>query len=1468
MRTVRNILAALKKPTSRPRNKKGSSLAFVMAIGAALVIWVMCIMPLMATTGTITYETMTDMNDYLGSRSAIEFCKSELEKIVEDKIPYTFAVTGNVEDENFTAIPKQHQTGAGTNGAYTAVVSSPNVLDDRLDVPSSDSVVAICAVEPDGNAYDIQITTWYRGEKTLTYHATFTPRGSLRIFPEAYGAKQALPLSDFVLVDGQLGKYPIWNSTITMSNAQGLGFTETLKPWILPDSPDFNDHYANSGKYPAVLKTTAHAAPSGEDTVIGEEVTDGEMTNEIWIEPKAVAKNEAIKQPGNIWFDGKNVYIQGQEAASQLAGATVYYNGSTTVPTAGGTYQISIDYPGTGEYTEGGFNVLPAKGLQMPDLKTIGATTSKYTLTAEEKKIAVKSIQKVPVKDETGKETGDYTITVTLTDAPKDSQNLLYGYMEQGGSVVWTRSPVINNLVPGKTYFFYVCRPAAIENGVFHEASDVAKIGMIYKPVFVSTMEAGTYMITTTDESKYLSGTNSLTAINKLEEGYFTTSGDAPNTWTVSASGDNWKITQDGSSYLDLTGEADYEINRSSSNDHRHWFIVYIPCYKATFIDKGFKNLKVQTTSDGNLSVASANNGTFEITKELSQTVTYKDYYERSSGNDGCSDSKNVTATVKSTVYLNLGNSVSATTSPSSVKFAKVSVGSQPDVPAPTVAYTLTGTQITYGTNAKTYVQNHLNPTAPLNQLYVNAAVAPSTLNAGVYSLLITTDLGTADLSDLRSAVLAEKLTVKKADLAAADLTVTPVNDENDELAVTVTAAGWHENGGDRYFGYRLETETEYHWYPGTGNSMTFRLDYGTYFFAVKETGSVNYNGTMKEADEATVIEPQWVELTADQKNEFIFTFEAASAAATWYSLPDKIFPSRVQLVFGIPEGANAINWTTTYSSDVRFYGVVVLNTPFGDLQHVLQISQPVGITSLNGRQSSMLRGTSLYFMGKNASINTYGNSIYLTTDLLVMRSPIAGGGKVFVNPYTPDDGLTYILLFNPEPTTLTLGSASLAPYTIYKVDANKDLNSLTDAYLADGRTLGEPTDADVKYLFRQGVFPEVNLDIAYADDSQLAAIVSGETVGWTNKGNLNGNNASNEYPKNAVCAYVTEVSAAANYTANRILIAGETDAGEDALIVPHNVSFTVRYLSLDTGNIQQQGTPYFKIYNLGEDADFIKQILNLLKLNGFSSKSLQVDYERYTNIIRSSGATTPMQKQICRYDNGTDIFSDASAEELTVKYTTSEIEDLFSQGSTWGSVTGSGVKIIDRYISISCDDGNGIDIGSWIGSDRLSIYTNYIHFDDSIKEIKFSSGIGGSSSDIVISSQESGYNDSEYLVYFQNNSPEKYKGTLLYFEGNTKLKISAWFGWQSKEVNISKGFYYIYATTNGTSLTALTDLFTGTDLTQNTSQKPYRVDPASLAEYSIYVNEDGTLSDSYVDTGLEDNNSTAVGGFSGGNMG
>ena len=225
MKFLKRICSRLNRFLSPQPGKNGSSMAFVMIIGAVLVIWVLAIMPLMVAVGNNSLTLQGSYADYLQSRSAIEFCKGELEKMVETKPPYTFCVVQNA-DGTYTPIPKM-ESGSLVTAYDTAVNRDPdstgNIVDDTDtdDIPmeSADGkkIVAICAVAQDtqeDNVYHITITTYNNGTKNLTYTADYTIRGSLLINPESYKLTQALPLSDFVLVDGKLGIKIVWNSNI------------------------------------------------------------------------------------------------------------------------------------------------------------------------------------------------------------------------------------------------------------------------------------------------------------------------------------------------------------------------------------------------------------------------------------------------------------------------------------------------------------------------------------------------------------------------------------------------------------------------------------------------------------------------------------------------------------------------------------------------------------------------------------------------------------------------------------------------------------------------------------------------------------------------------------------------------------------------------------------------------------------------------------------------------------------------------------------------------------------------------------------------------------------------------------------------------------------------------------------------------------------------------------------------------
>jgi hypothetical protein len=185
----------------------------------------------------------------------------------------------------------------------------------------------------------------------------------------------------------------------------------------------------------------------------------------------------------------------------------------------------------------------------------------------------------------------------------------------------------------------------------------------------------------------------------------------------------------------------------------------------------------------------------------------------------------------------------------------------------------------------------------------------------------------------------------------------------------------------------------------------------------------------------------------------------------------------------------------------------------------------------------------------------------------------------------------------------------------------------------------------------------------------------------------------------------------------------------------------------------------------------------------------------------------------------------------------------------------------VDRYTALTAGSSPSLSIGS-VFSPEVSFYTNYLYIDDTIDSINLSSWFGNGP--FTINSQESGYK-SEYLGFFTKNTVETYNGTIIYIQPKEGKKIGEdGSGITVNGTPIVSGFYFIPATDNGTSITALTDL--GTE--KNNQGKPWAIDPADLPKYSIYIKQDGTMSDAYVDTGLIGNGDLGESGFSGGNVG
>lgn len=1503
MKQMKTWLQHLRQCCALKGRKTGSSLGMVMIVGTALVIWVMAIMPLMTTTGTTAIKTQSTQDDYLTARSSIEFSKSELEKIVETQIPYTFAVLKD-DSGKFSALPKK--IGVSTNGDYLDCVDA-DATEDMKDVPKAgtegNNVVAICAVESeDGALYDILITTFTNGEKNLTYSATYQVSGSLLIYPEAYEKNQALPLSDFVLVDGKLGADVIWNSGITSATKDGVNkkasWTEELLPWLL----DPEDGYADAGEYPAVFKGLAEAASTDDgDYEVDDPVYEAPFTNQNWIMPFAVESH--TETVGAIWatVDSNNeisVFIWNGTEAQKISGTTqctVYYNGSvgSVIPKVSGTYMIAVDYEGTGEYKEDSiFNVLPIHGLNLGNFS--------YQVNADAYSKPICKVESANYADE--------TFDVTLTDVT----GAIYGWTDKpdGSEIKWTTKNQISDLDSSKTYYFYCYMPAGFDSSeIYHAASEVVYAGMVFPfdaADSVAELESGAeYYVMTLVDDKYYSMTSSLAAENypkddnnneyyagEVNGGVIFTEPQNDLEWTLiktdsNSSNSSWQITK-GS----IDDKNEYKASQWLNMTRTSSWYVFGTSYT-------YKLSLATTLSEVKIDFV---NEVARISKEFDR----KELYES-----------------KTTGYVTLNSNKTQFTTVSGeakdVYFVKVPISGKVDIKTPEYVANLNmpNLEVTYSVNNWLELINQTNVPDRIyangNLIYGIGLLDAQKLNAGVYELIGCKKI---ELSEEENPETFEQyytlgtLEVTKDILPLSNYKLEVEQDNNDELLVTVTGEGWacdsYGNTDIHYFGYKIidedESDTsEYKWFatnvnnetPGGADSYTFRLDYGRYKFAIAESDAINcMTEGYFEINEPIELEAETIVLESDHKNDFRFTFSydatSGSWEVIWYELPEKVLPSKVTLVFGYPTGAGVddIEWRATYDPDTaRFFGALVKGaTGYEALPNAFRLEDPIKVTNVNGHCSSTLTASSIYFMN---GIDTHGNNIYLTTDLLVIKDDIlhTGGttGQVYLSSYSKDED-------GDAKSVLVFFVNAVGQYeakTFYKIPSNVPFVGVENT--AQWKISWE----DAKYAFRQNQYPEINLDIAYADDEQLLRIVSGEIMGWTTNGVLAGEKANVNNQQYAVCPFITSVSGDVVYKANRILLAAKTkiDGSESySMVVPGNITFSTRYLSLDVQNLLQgESDATFVVHNLAMDESFFDWIVEALGCSNFSSKTLQIEYERLINII---GDGTRIDPQIYRYEeqdsnrdgklDGINLFTNASdKKDLMAVYTNEEMEELFDTGGL-GSVSKT-IKVIDRYLEIAKKEGGSakIDVAAW-GKCNFYLYANYIYIDSDITDISVANSWSLAESNIYINSQESGYTtDKEYLGLFVNHSAENYNGTLIYVAGTSLKatvaeKIGSVLGvpvYKPKTKAIDQGFYFIPATDNGTGFGDLADclpLTASEDArrAERESGKPFRVAKEELSALSVYINpNDGTLSNAYVDTGIYDSEGVGMSGFTGGSV-
>ena len=1543
MKKLKKLFPRLFRSPGARRGKKGSSLAFVMIIGAALVIWVMCIAPLMTTTGTVAYKTQGDQTVYLAGRSAIEFCKAELSRVVDSgEYPYTFCVVTDASG-NYVAYKKGSDAALGDDyNTRVTRITDTDANDKKSvdDYPKTDDVVAICAVDmkADGS-YDIVMTSWDNCEKGQEYHATFVPTGSLKIHPEAYSDGDALPLSDFVLVDGQLGPNTVWNSTITMNNAESLTFYESMlsSDKAVQEGFDLNV-YANSGEYPAVFKTTAHTALA-ENSSVGEEISEGYMSSsETWIVPHCDTSKANTK--GYVFLYGQQVWIRTADGNAGAGGAntlnitdkcTLYYNGNPNFFSGKiNTYTVTVSYSGTdysgelesGEvftkYKEGEVNILPFSGFRPESGSYDGSgsvmESGKNSVSQNYSVQALEAVQ----KEKNGKTVTTYTVTLGHGKNEKGEiqwdNSLVYGCVKvnaQGnlvGETEWKTSNVFEGLeAPTEdfSYFFYVYKPDTYDaaSGKITGASDVVGAGMLFKPTEVTNLSTGNYLIGN-DQSHVLNSDlgladlySNLSALAGEYKIIATAQNNPAYTWKVNKSGSTYSIQSNDGRYLNINGTISEYVFETQSSEHvtkDYWI------YKEKHSCNKRTSATVTGVSDLGISLGTQAQS-FQLVdgnvllRELETTIKAKQY-GTSAPSEDCSynennSEKNFTLEVK--LYLDLSGTAAAANKDngSTIKFFKI-----PSTPSSTPARPTSSANVVESVNYKAAgftLAELVTNSGTVQELYANGETIPMSegkyyLNAGQYTIVFRSQVD--GLSFWHYGTL--KVNKNTTDNDPNDLNVTTSRVEEDTFTIHVEATGWHTDGGYHYFGFEEVGTGKIEWHSAVDVGYTFRLGFGTYNFYVKEVGSNNYGPVdTTEGTKVTqeIVMPVVSAPPAINAGMFWYTLDE-DGEDTWYKLPQDVYPSRITITkyhYSLDQKCkNHSDWTcnsilgrlcreSTFES-TDFQGIhtikddyerliavtkettligltISIDNPEGITDVTITLNAPMGQNQIGDHIASIMQGESLYFMG-NPSINTHGNAVSLKTDLLVLNTQFTNDGvegadnTISVQSYS---GNSTIMVYAGANINNINGQQIFAAGHFYEIPSGCNLWSLTSAEVTD---LGTADSQTVKAKFRNKEYPNINMDIANASREQLGRIVSSETIGWTDRGVLSGSNSESNAAY-CVTAYVTNVSGNVKYKANRVMMAGAKE-NNYSLSIPEGMEITTRYLSIDADEVT--GTSLM-LYNLAQDQDFIQALSNVLGITNSYSQTLQVDYERPNTRIGG----TNMISQICRYSHGTDLLAKAADKQsLIATYSVDLIESLFTGGL---SGLASTVKTVDRYISIE-PSGNDttIDLSALL-SVNLNMYANYVYFDPSVTKINLSSWLD---SDVMISPQEDGYTTHEYLGLFQTHSADSYSGTILFFGNDLVVDYPS-----GSDVTIQKGFYRVQSGVylsdfgvasniggEGSKIEAIL-LFSWDDAAK-------RAGIDKLRSYSVYIDPaTGEFSDTYVDTGLDSNDSGGLGGFSGGKV-
>lgn len=1462
MKQIKQFFTRLRRKPRR-QEKRGSSMALVMIITSALVIWVMCLAPLMATTGTTALKVQNGYTDYLASRSAIEYAKSELEYIVRTSSPYTFAVI-TASDGTYSAVSKKDSE------KYLLYV-------DADDKPTSDRVAAISvATGPsETGGYEILITTYKNRVPGMAFRVQFQETGSLTIMPEAYEQTSALPINDFILVDGKLGRNQVWNSNIEYTQdlkgtvvetlvTDSDSLKEELQPWKVSYTAD----YASSGKYPALFKGTALAA-SYTTGNIGEPMGPLEISPQNWVMPM-VSDNSKVGSVSMTETDNVPQYYNGTQWVS--SGFKVYYNGSSVKPGANdyGTYTITVDFAGTnnGKYdSNSAVNIMPRNGMVLGTI-SIGNFENKPA-NAPAKLV----LDGQPIFD-------GNTIKVTLktqNNQSKDTDNsdIFFGYSSGTSQTIEWKEEVGDrefSLPVGGTYYFYCYRPGYVDsNGDVRTASSVTRFAdpiHVYSITDTPTSGKSYYLLDSNGKAMSASfGSSNFGTVNPAA-GVFYASSDLLNTdyrWTLKKDDktEKWSVTTN-STNSSYKGKEIF-ITQHNSEDNV-WPYSY--SLNLSNVDK----TESLTIADGYISQIFIETKYDKKTESscLGSTTTW-------SPTDETRDSKQ---------FLQFGSNKLTTNKEAASHFFFLEV--------PNIQF-----GVATESNEK---ENFFHSVADIGTLPYGSTVDDVIVK--VNEMLTSANVTLKSLTTINGGKLPDELnpgTYKLCGIASDELKITPFSvtisqdagtNSNgtsvtaskgaNSLKMQITGSNWYLEDNIYYFGFKVEGTNaskdinDYYWTYTIGeNSVEVDVGYDTYAAVVLESGTVDYQGNFDIVNTANYTPvPKFDEDAVEGWDPAKFLFRIEKDGIKWYKLPEGVYPDLVTLVYS----SDNENWYTNPTDPTLFYGVLVKGSETYEYplpsngantkvpkENVLGATE-LNVTNKNDRTASLIRGSALYFMNLNASIDAFNNAIYLETDLLVLNSSITSTGgndtaKVFVKPYTsgtfPDKTLRRTLLFAANEIRNSTGDLIFEKNCFYWIMPNTDIYNLSSASASkfyekigclDYKDPTRHNMVTVNSLFTEKYHPEINYDLAFANKDQLSRIVSGETVGWTKDGKLLSGNDKYGYTgifeclneKLAVSVFVSEyaTSGSIDRHANRILL-----ASSNTIDVPIKTEFTTRYLSIDAPTVNQTGDASFVIYNLGQNKSFLNNLLSFFseffgyKVN-YSSKTLQIDFEQKT-VITTDGTKIidTISPQICRYNNGTNLFAQNSLLSIMTPYTVKEIIELSPQKDS------SGIMIVDRYIHLTGDKNHSsIDLSA---RDKMviEVYANYIHFADSVSGINITTKKKTGNAGFFITSQEYGYNVTEYMGIFKVSSTEAFSGTLLRFDGNISVMTDEW----TKPLTIYKGFYYLPATENGTPISEIAQAIA--EAGNNPAQSKYWVTEEELRKYEVIV--DNEKSSTYVDTGL-----------------